>query len=59
MMLHQYKYNVSAALVMLKIRENPFDPIKMNVDCFCNDLMSYIKKNRNSLRLHITGQNSA
>ena len=59
MVLHQYKYNVSSALVMLKIRKNPFDLIKMNVDCFCNDLMSYIKKNRNSLRLHITGQNSA
>ena len=51
MVLHQYKYNVSSALVMLKIRKNPFDLIKMNIDCFCNDLMS--------LRLHITGQNSA
>ena len=44
MVLHQYKYNVSSALVMLKIRKNPFDLIKMNVDCFCNDLMSHIKK---------------
>ena len=44
MLLHQYKYNVSSALVMLKIHKNPFDLIKMNVDCFCNDLMSYIKK---------------
>ena len=38
MLLLQYKYNVSSALVILKIRKNLFDLIKMNVDCFCNDL---------------------
>ena len=59
MLLLRYKYNVSSALVMLKIRKNPLDLIKMNVDGICRDVLTYIKKNRNSMRLHITGQNSA
>ena len=57
MLLLQYKYNFSSALVMLKIRKSPFDLIKMKV-VFVT-ILRLTKKNRNSIRLHITGQNSA